>query len=222
LTKVLPKIFGYYIAQIGGPFGNDDILFSSPIHNKIIVNPGDSLTNNTLVIRCKLEDLPFLPESIDAIVMLHILEFTKYPKLILKEIYDSLIPGGYAVILGFNPYSLWGITKFFNQAKTGIWSGNWLKPSQLRRWLLDMEFSLEDYQTFYFRPPSENAKKTSVMEDIGQTFWPYCGASYMFIAKKTSIAVTPIGNTEESFVKSGGTIKALPKPTSRATQCNRN
>ena len=202
--------------KICSPFGKNKILSSSPIHNKIIINPDDlPISDDILPVQCEIIDLPFLPESIDAVVMLHILEFTKNPKVILREVYDALIPGGYVIILGFNPHSLWGITKFFKRIKTDIWHGNWLNSRRLRRWLFDMGFDLENHQTFYFHPPCENAKKIAIIEEIGQIFWPCCGASYMMLAKKTSMVVTPISNTNESFVKSNEVIKGLAKPTSR-------
>jgi SAM-dependent methyltransferase len=221
LASVLPQIFGYYIMQIGGPTNNNEILSASHIHNHIIINP-DTITtiNDDLAVQCQLDDLPFLPESIDAVLLFHTLEFTKKPKSILKEIYTTLMPNGYAVILGFNPYSLWGVAPIWKRSKEIPWAGNWISPGHMRQWLAKIGFDIGDYKTFYFRPPSDSTNNWFFLEALGQIFWPYWGASYMFVAQKTVTGLTPIKPL--SFVKKYFRVpKALPKPTSR-TQCNKN
>lgn len=221
LASVLPLTVGYYMAQIDGPPLDDAILATSPIHNYIMVNPENKhLPNDQLAVQCNINELPFVPESIDAIVMLHTLEFSKNPKLILKEVYDSLIKGGYVIIFSFNPHSLWGLAKTWkNLHKKEIWQGNWFTPEKLQHWLLEAGFSVGDYQTFYFRPPTENTGKMLFLEGMGQLFWPYCGASCMYVAQKKSLLMTPIGKLK-SFIRNSIAAKVLLKPASRATQCN--
>lgn len=220
LAKVLPKTFGYYIAQIGGPIIDDLTLSNSNIHNHIFINPNKHhLSNNKFAIQCKLDELPFIPGSIDTIIILHTLEFIQKPLLILKEIYDSLIDGGYIIIFSFNPYSLWGAAKALKSSQeNSIWSGNWLTPNKLRHLLYKAGFSVGDYQTFYFRPPTENTMKMLFMEGMGQIFWPYCGASYMYAAQKKQAILTPIDKLKSS-IKHPMTTKELLKPTQRATRC---
>lgn len=215
-------MFGYYIVQIGGPTSNNEILASSTIHNHIVVNPAISLNQNVLAIQCKLEELPFLPKSIDVMVLIHILEFVSNPTIIIKEIYDALIKGGYLIIFGFNPYSLWGITKLIKNSKESIWQGKWITPSKLQHLLSTTNFNVGDYQTFYFRSPTCQTKKLSFAETLGKLFCPYFGASYMMVAQKASRLITPITNLKQ-LVKHQKTVivKGLPKPTSRVATCNR-
>ncbi|EKE01115.1 MAG: generic methyl-transferase [uncultured bacterium] len=220
LADVLPQIFGYYIAQIGGPTDNNEILAASRINNRIIVNPYSAAPiNGSLTVQCQLDELPFLPESIDAFVLFHILESASNPKAILKEIYTSLMPNGYVIIFGFNPYSLWGLTSPWKKTNKAPWSGNWIGPGHMRKWLSKIGFSIGDYKTFYFRPPNNNPEKLLFMEGLGQIFWPYCGASYMIVAQKTVAPLTPI-RPLLSLAKYFKTAKALPKPTTRTSQCN--
>lgn len=222
LTDILPQIFGYYIMQMGSPTNNSKILKTSPIHNRIIADPDtiSNPSNGSLMIQCQPDELPFLPESIDAIVLFHILEFAKNPKAILKEIYTTLMPNGYVIIFGFNPYSLWGMAHLWTKTKETPWLGNWISPGHLRQWLSKIGFHIGDYKTFYFRPSGNNSEKLLFLEGIGQIFWPYWGASYMFVAQKTVIGLTPI--KPFSFTKYFKTVRALPKTTSNTTQCNKN
>ena len=219
LASVLPQIFGYYIMQIGGPINNDEVLATSHIHNHIIVNPNAlSPSNDSLAVQCQLDELPFLPDSIDAAVLFHVLEFAQNPKAILKEIYTALIPNGYAIIFGFNPCSLWGMASLWQKQKEVPWFGNWISPGHMRHLLDEIGFSIGDYKTFYFRPPSTNPEQLLFMEGLGQIFWPYCGASYMLVAQKTLTTLTPI-RPLFSLVKYFKAAKALPKPA-RSSQCN--
>jgi SAM-dependent methyltransferase len=218
LSSILPQIFGYYIMQIGGPINNDKALAKSHIHNRIIVNPSATSPNNLLVVQCQLDELPFLPGSIDAAVLFHVLEFVQNPKTILKEIYTTLIPNGYAIIFGFNPYSLWAIASLWRKQKEIPWLGNWISPRHMRYLLAKTGFRIGDYKTFYFRPLNTNAEQLLFLEGLGQIFLPYCGASYMFIAQKTLTTPTPI-KPLFSFVKYFKPAKTLPKPA-RNSQCN--
>ncbi len=220
LSSVLPKIFGYYIVQAGGPYDKTSgLLNSSCIHNHIVLNPTPSspLPQDLIAMQCELDELPFLPESIDAIVLFHILEFSKNPKKILQEAYNTIINGGHLVILGFNPHSLWGISRWFKREKNSIWDSNWLNPNKLTHWLTKVGFQVGDYQTVYFRPPRKDTEKMLFIEGIGQILWPYCGASYMFVAHKTSAEVKPISELKH-IVPQHQIDKSLPKPTSRVAQ----
>ncbi|MEI8054953.1 MAG: methyltransferase domain-containing protein [bacterium] len=204
LSSILPQIFGYYIMQIGGPSDNKEVFASSQIHNHIIIN------SNSPSVKCQLDKLPFLPGSIDVAVLFHALEFAQDPQIILKEVYNTLIPSGYAIIFGFNPYSIWGMASLWQKQKEVPWLGNWISPGQMRHLLAKIGFSIGDYKTFYFRPPSISTKQLLFLEGLGQIFWPYCGASYMYVAQKTLTTPTPI-KPIFSFVKYFKTAKTLPK-----------
>ncbi len=215
LSSVLPKIFGYYIVQAGGPVG---LLSASSIHNHIILNPpASTLYGNLSAIKCNLDELPFLPESVDTMVLFHTLEFSKNPKAVLHEAYSAIINDGYLIILGFNPRSLWGVSKWLRRKKDSIWSGNWINPGKLRHWLTNLGFHVGDYQTCYFRPSSRKTEKLLFMEGLGQILWPYCGASYMFVAHKTATIITPVGPLKH-LINHHKMPGVLPKPAPRATR----
>ncbi len=151
-------------------------------------------------------------------LLFHILEFAKKPQEIIKEAYDAIIKGGSLIVLGFNPQSLWGLSRLLRHRKTSIWSGSWISPNKLRHWLVNAGFQVGDYQTFYFRPPTKKTERMLFMEGIGQIFWPYCGASYMFVAHKTTEIVASIGPLKH-VVNHPKIAAGLAKPTSRtATQ----
>ncbi|MCQ4062135.1 class I SAM-dependent methyltransferase, partial [Klebsiella pneumoniae] len=57
----------------------------------------------------EFEELPFESQSLDMIVLPHVLEFSEDPHQLLREVERVLMPEGRVVITGFNPMSLWGL-----------------------------------------------------------------------------------------------------------------
>ena len=68
-----------------------------------------TLRPNQALFRWHLDELPLAPESVDVIVMVHVLEFIAKPPVLLREVYQALAPGGQLIIVSLNPWSLWGI-----------------------------------------------------------------------------------------------------------------
>ena len=55
--------------------------------------------------------LPLAGNSVDLVVLPHVLEFAADPHQILREVERVLVPEGQVLISGFNPFSLWGIKR---------------------------------------------------------------------------------------------------------------
>jgi SAM-dependent methyltransferase len=191
---LVSTVFGYFLLQMGGSY-RLNYLPENLVHHHLHYGPEKPSIKPTNFIQGQYDELPFIHNSIDTILVSHILEFSLAPKQILEEIYEVLVPDGNLIIFCFNPYSLWGLTKIFSQSQTCPWPNHLLKPGQMRQLLIETGFSVGDYKTFFFRPPTQNIKllkKLLFLEALGPIFWPYLGASYMFIAKKVVTNLTPI------------------------------
>ncbi len=127
LSSYLESMFGYYLLQLGDV--NTDFLQASPIQRKICLDPEYSKAVETAFVQGEFEHLPFLPDSIDVVIARHVLEVTPKPYRALQEIYRVLIPNGYLVLVGFNPFSLLGAKSLFNKDM------NIFTIYQLRQWL---------------------------------------------------------------------------------------
>ncbi|MDY6992223.1 MAG: methyltransferase domain-containing protein, partial [Pseudomonadota bacterium] len=110
LQQILPQLFGYHLLQISA-IGNGQLLESSRItHRCILTHSPDYPLHHYYSHVCALaEILPFSQDSLDVVILPHILEFEDNPHKVLREIQRILIPEGHVVLLGFNPFSLWGI-----------------------------------------------------------------------------------------------------------------
>ena len=135
-------------------------------------------------------ELPFDSQSIDLVVLPHVLEFAAEPHQVLREVERILIPEGRVIISGFNRASLWGARQ-----KTGRITGRYFLPKEgefisatrMKDWLklLNMEVNQANFGCYV--PPFETEQwlnRFSFMEKMGDRWWPYFGAVYMVQAIK--------------------------------------
>ncbi|WP_244670049.1 class I SAM-dependent methyltransferase [Coxiella endosymbiont of Amblyomma nuttalli] len=98
------------------------------------------INDSILSIQTSWRELPLLPNSIDVIVLVHLLEFIDYPVKLLREVFHALKPNGQLVILGFNPWSLWEARETFVQRIP--WKGKFWSRAQVKRWLTNFNYSI--------------------------------------------------------------------------------
>ena len=215
LDGVLARLFGYYLLQLGGP-ACFDLLAASPIRCRVRVSPEVKTNFPGLHVSSQLEDLPFANNSIDVVLLPHALEFAHSPQRVLQEVKRILIPEGYAIILSFNPFSLWGLSKIIGSRHLPPWHGQFHSMQSLRQWLDKSELSILDCRSLFFRPPLANdhvQKKLLFWEGLGQLCWPSCGAVTMIMVKKKLHALTPI--RLRAFAKQIEVEGRVVKPTAR-------
>ena len=104
-----------------------------------------------------------------------------------------MIPEGWVVIVGFNPFSLWGVTRLFADSKQPPWFVHSIAAYRLKHWLIREGFTIVDYRTVFFRLPVNSdklLKRTLFMEAAGQMLGANFGATYLMIAKKSLLGMT--------------------------------
>ena len=77
-------------------------------HQAIVAPPGLSSSAD---IRARPTQLPIVSDSIDAVLLPHILEFATDPYAIVREADRVLVGEGRLLVLGFRPWSLWGLAR---------------------------------------------------------------------------------------------------------------
>ena len=219
IAQVLPDLFGYHILQIGGS-GTEHLLDSSRINHKIITYlESDDISQNIASFYCASRSIPIATDSMDVVVLPHVLEFETNPHQVLRETERVLIGEGHVVILGFNPWSLWGLWRLFLAWREDPpWSGHYLGLTRLKDWLTLLDFEIIKTECFYFRPPIQNVKfmqRLKFMEQLGRYCWSYFGGVYLLVAKKRVIPLTPVKmqwRTRRHLIASG-----VAEPSARLT-----
>lgn len=198
MAGLLPSFFGYHLLQMSAAI-ESDLAGQSPIHHRVVISGRvDSImadSNIGLVSCC--ESLPFENDSIDVVILHHVLDFSLNPHQVLKEINRVLIPRGHVIIVGFNPFSLFGLWKAVASLLTRSpqWRYNGIAKKRLLDWfkLLDLEKST--VQHAFYRPPCSSAallKRLAFLEKAGQRLGAPFGGVYLMVARKDVCAVTPI------------------------------
>jgi SAM-dependent methyltransferase len=198
LSGILPDMFGYHLVQVGLPDGHD-WLGGSRINHHILLDlarTNGSGERSDAGLFAAADRLPVASESVDVVVLPHTLDFHPRPHAILREVDRVLIPQGYVIILGFNPVSLWGLSRvFMTWHKQMPWRGQYYTQTRLRDWLALLGFDCTPRQGVFFRPPFANEKvmqKLMFMERFGQRCCPFISAVYALTARKRMSTLTPI------------------------------
>lgn len=151
---------------------------------------------------CDLAALPFATQSIDLIVLPHVLEFYPEPHQILREIERVLMPEGQLLILGFNPLSLWGLQQRLQRDGLFPWNGNYLSILRVKDWLKLLGFEVDRGIFGIYTPPAEQQKwldRWHFMESAGARSWGIAGGVYLLRAIKrvhSMRLITPKWNSQ--------------------------
>lgn len=195
LEGVLPQLFGYNILQLSS-HTEHGYLDSSLIRHRIIADYDEHHAVSRLDLKFHAKQIPVASDSIDVVLMPHTLDIDTNPHLVLRETDRVLVPEGRVVILGFNPWSAWGMRHAMNLWKGAVpYSLRFVSPSRLKDWLVLLGFEIESVKMFYFRPPLSHPvfmEKLKFMDKMGARFWPAFGAGYLIVAKKQVSTLTRI------------------------------
>jgi SAM-dependent methyltransferase len=183
LDSIVADVFGYNAAQVGA--ANLFALAENRIQCRFLLNdeasdlvsPADGVS---VVLATSFDELPIADESLDLLVLPHVLEFCADPHAMLREVDRVLRPEGKLIVTGFNPISLWGLSKPTpRQQLIGL--------PRLKDWLKLLSFDNHESHYGCYRPPFKDAtllEKFRFAEKAGDRWWPICGAVYVHCAVK--------------------------------------
>jgi SAM-dependent methyltransferase len=195
LLGVLPDLFGYHAVQLGQitPHG---LLNGSRILHKVVLDKQPQLLEGVSVLAALPQQLPFANDSIDLVLVHHLLEVAYRPQAILREAARVVIPEGHLLIVGFNQWSLWGLWYFCRMPWSSLpYIPHSLSVRRLHDWLNLLGFEIVGVETCYFGPPIKQHKLRPYflwLEALGKRYWPQSGGSYVILAQKKTSCITPI------------------------------
>ncbi|MDN5873214.1 MAG: class I SAM-dependent methyltransferase [Sinobacteraceae bacterium] len=184
LRTVMPEIFGRHMLQIGNWGRGVRLLASSRmLHCAVLGNCEDP----TSQARIDLEQLPLMTHSVDSILLPHTLEFAASPHQLLRELDRVLTARGRLVVLGFNPWSLWGLREALGFHHRGYPAGGRLRSvGRLCDWLTLLDFEPVDVRRFGILLPGMSRFHRSPLL-----------AAYMVVAHKRVIPLTGVRSPEK-------------------------
>jgi SAM-dependent methyltransferase len=139
-------------------------------------------------VYAKCHELPLATNSIDMVLLPHVLEFAAEPHAILREVDRVMMPEGRLVIVGFNPWSLWGLRSSVGFSRNDYpWNGRFVSLPRVKDWLALLGFDVNAGRLVGYAPPFDNVKLRRTfdfMEPAGDRWWAVGGAVYMLQAIK--------------------------------------
>ena len=197
LAELLPDLFGYHVLQVGC-LAEADLLGSSRITHRVVL-AGDAESAGGAVapgVYARPDALPIAADAIDVVVLAHTLEFEADPHGVLREAERVLIPEGHVVILGFNPWSLWGLWRLVLKRRARPpWCGHFISLLRIKDWLALLGFEVVNQRTYFFRPPLRHVgimQRLRFMETLGARAWPTCGGAYFRKSPRSTRTSRPI------------------------------
>jgi len=197
VNRMVANVFGYHAVQLGLP--QQDFLQSNRIQTKILVHPclPDGLRNgghcpqpaarDVAVLVAEPEQLPFDSQSLDLLILPHVLECSNHPHQVLREASRVLVPEGRVVICGFNPWSLWGLHERLPglEPLLPVPAPMQVSLARVKDWFTLLSFEADRGHFGCYAPPCSTQnwlQRFAFMESAGNRWWPVCGAVYVISA----------------------------------------
>lgn len=193
LSRIYSEFSGKHAVLMGVP--NQDVLLTGLILHPVMISPLINKHKHIQAIESDFYNLPIIPGSIDLVILPHTLDFIENPHKLLQEACKIVKPEGDIIILGFNPFSLWGLMKKLAKHKNIPWNANFLPVNQIIEWLKLADFEIIRKELLFFRPPLTKEKlfkKFQFLEWVGQKCFKPLGGIYLLRAKAKVIPLTPI------------------------------
>ena len=193
LEPFLARTFGYHFLQLGvSPYVS--LTHLSQIKHPMIWSPCWVRDAGESVVVSDAHALPLPDDSVDVVLMHHLLDFVDNPHMVLREAARITQHKGHLIIVGFNPVSSWGACRYLPWRKRNVpWSGRFIGLKRLHDWLTLLDYRIEDVETVMARPAINNSRwleRTRWLENVRSG--GHLGASYIVWAKKQVGCATPI------------------------------
>ncbi|MBC7514435.1 MAG: class I SAM-dependent methyltransferase [Herminiimonas sp.] len=210
LDALTTDIFGFNAMQIGLPQINalhanrmphqwqadirvgGDAVIADAGADAAASNAAPAIARSSMPVSVVLDyaELPFASQSLDLVVLPHVLEFAAEPHQVLREVERVLIPEGQLIVCGFNPASLWGARQLAGRLTNRPFlprDGEFISPRRMKDWLKLLNMEVDRGHFGCYAPPCSTEKwlqRYAFMEEGGKRWWPYLGAVYMMHAIK--------------------------------------
>ena len=204
LSHLKEIVYGNRLVQLGS-CGTNPWLHELPFPHQWIVKPTLLPTGTHCV--SSLNALPIERDSIDCLIAPFTVDCFSSKESVIDEIDRVLKPMGYAIFLGINPFSLWGLwLRFSNQNCYGHATGFPKSLIALKRMMAHRGYSHCYCNEFYFIPPVEqlsSIRALSFLNQVGKMVSPLPSAFYCLVMRKqVENYIGPVlVQTKKEFIK---------------------
>lgn len=150
--------------------------------------------------------LPVASDSIDAVVLPHLLEFSPHMWETMQEAERVLVADGHLLILAFNAWSLVGLWRFLCPRDEAAClcvprgAARFSGLGRIRNAIATLGLQEVSMERYFFRPPLGNRhlmERLGFLDTMGPRFWPFFSGAYFIVAKKQVTALTPVRKRQQ-------------------------
>ncbi len=185
---ILPGIFGYQGMQVGQIAPQRELLASAGLHRRIVLD--SCAESSSSHISGQLEQLPISSDCMHLVFYPHSLEFCENPHGALREADRVLTADGHLLLMGFNPYSQFGLRRAVGRSVP--WSGKTYSRARIQDWLSVLGFRVVTAENVFLRPPVNRERMLNATRHIEKTqrLFGLLGGVYLIHARKQSVPMT--------------------------------
>lgn len=182
LAELLPSLVGGRALQLGVG-ATDDMLAASCVPWRWRLASCQAASASVMA---EPAQLPFAKESIDLVLLHHSLDYDDKPYRIISEVARVLKPGGSLLVVGFNPFSLLGLKRWFRGRRLAPWSARYLRAGRVADWA--GVCGCEALGSLAARPGSQHERGGWVRWQLERRL----GSFYVLLARKQAVPLQPL------------------------------
>ena len=175
----LAESFGYYALEMSS-FNHDEDWFDNNIRSSFRIG-----TQNPS-LESSFEQLPIDSESMDLVIMNHVVEFSEKPDELFAEADRILVPEGKLMIVAFNSMGFQGLIKPFLHRRGAPWCGHFYSVHRLQGRLAVAGFDIEHFR-YAVAPFFSYNKNLWWLSQRLEKYIPWsCSLSLVYATKRVS------------------------------------
>jgi SAM-dependent methyltransferase len=213
LAEALEDVFGWEFLQVGAWGDGRDLLAGSRTRRQTTLDANRAQHGPDVLARAS--QLPITSDSIDAVLLPHTLEFAADPYSILREVDRVLVAEGQLIVMGFRPWSLWGLRA--RASRNGFPPGmrRVLSEGRVQDWLELLGYEIVVRRRYLYAGPWSHPAPSEAGGKILRRGLvnPLPAGAYLMKARKRVYTMTPV---RARFREKTPVIGRLVKPTTRS------
>jgi SAM-dependent methyltransferase len=192
LGKRLGDVFGYQGLQIGNPAPDRALLRGAGLQRLLTLGaPG--VAGAGADIATDVTALPIASDSVKAVLFFHTLDFCAHPHHALREADRVLTDDGHLLIVGFNPFSTFGLRHLATGWRAREpWNGQFWSRRRVADWLSVLDYRVLGSDPLFARPPIDSERLLRRLQRV-ERWSPVVGAVgglYLIQARKQSVPMS--------------------------------
>lgn len=189
LADALDDVFGLELLQLGCWGPPRALLAASRTRRQTII--AERPVRGGADLQARLTALPVQRDSVDAVLLPHTLEFESDPQAVVREADRVLTAEGQLIVLGFRPFSLWGLRAAGAQGGFPPGMHQLLPEARVRDWLGLLGYEVAQSRRYLFTSPWEGAAARSPRRLLRRGLLnPLPAAAYLLKARKRVYTLT--------------------------------